>query len=77
MDPDGAPEPRGTGKPADGLGLDIERGRNQWSFWPPQKTKPPGVRDGNWPKSDVGKVFLASLEAAGLAPADATAQAFV
>ncbi len=49
--------------------IDIEKGRQFWSFRPVQATPPPAMKDAAWPKSDLDRFLLAELEAKGLKPA--------
>ena len=64
----GAPDPRdGPAKTAKSE-IDIEKGRQFWSFQPVRKPAPPAVRDAAWPKSDIDRFLLAELEAKGLHP---------
>ncbi len=54
-------------KPKDGI--DLEAGRQFWSFRPVETTEPPSVADSDWPRSDSDRFVLAQLEENGLAPA--------
>src|SRR5262249_55877171 len=64
----GAPDPRdGTVKVVK-YAIDIEKGRQFWSFRPPAKTPPPAVKDAAWPRGDIDRFLLAALEARGLRP---------
>jgi Protein of unknown function (DUF1553)/Protein of unknown function (DUF1549)/Planctomycete cytochrome C/EF hand len=71
----GAPDPRdGSAKVAKNE-IDIEKGRQFWAFQPVKKPTAPTVKDASWPKSDIDRYILASLEAKGLKPvADADAR---
>ncbi len=53
-------------------GLDLARGRKFWSFQPLSNPAAPKVRDSAWPKGDIDRFLLASLEAKGLKPAQPT-----
>ncbi|MFM7150292.1 MAG: DUF1549 domain-containing protein, partial [Gemmataceae bacterium] len=65
----GAPDPRGEAlASAPKHEIDIEKGRSFWAFQPPRKTAPPVVKNTAWPRNDVDKFLLASLEARGLSP---------
>ena len=49
----------------------IEQGatwERHWSFAPPTRPEPPGVRDVNWCRGPIDRFVLAKLDAAGLAP---------
>jgi hypothetical protein len=43
--------------------------KEQWSFQPPVKAKPPSVKDAVWVRSPIDRFILARLEEKGLAPA--------
>ncbi len=62
----GAPDPR-DGKPI--VGIDLEKGRQWWSFRPVAKVSPPAVRDADWPINDVDRFIRAEQEKRGLKPA--------
>ncbi len=64
----GAPDPRDGGIKLAKPELDIEKGRKFWAFQPPQKAPPPAVKDSAWPRTEVDRFLLASLEAKGMAP---------
>jgi hypothetical protein len=64
----GAPDPRdGATKVARGE-IDVEKGRQFWSFQPPRRVAPPVVKDAAWPRGDIDRFVLAGLEARGLQP---------
>ncbi|MFT5413591.1 MAG: hypothetical protein ACI9NC_006346, partial [Verrucomicrobiales bacterium] len=65
----GAPDPRFAEKIILDTEIDIEKGKQFWSFQPPKKVSAPLVKDKSWPKSKVDHFVLAKLEAAGLKPA--------
>ncbi|MCA9029242.1 MAG: DUF1549 domain-containing protein [Planctomycetaceae bacterium] len=50
--------------------IDIEAGRQFWSFQPLKTSDPPVVNDKAWPRDAVDQFILAKLEAAGLAPVE-------
>ncbi len=65
----GAPDPRdGAAAKAAKYEIDIEKGRQFWSFQPPKKAAVPTVKDAAWPRSDIDRYLLAALEAKGLQP---------
>jgi cytochrome c553 len=64
----GAPDPR-DGKAAAVAGIDLEKGRQFWSFRPPTAHPAPAVKDAAWAASDLDRFIQARLEAAGLKPA--------
>lgn len=72
----GAPDPRtgravATSRPA----TDLAKAREFWSFQPPKKSAPPAVKQADWPRDDLDRFLLATLEDKGLAPvADASKQ---
>jgi hypothetical protein len=75
----GAVDPR-DGKPpvAEHYAIDIEKGREFWSFQPPKETSPPAVKDAAWPRTDVDRYLLAAMEAKNLKPVeDADARTFL
>ncbi len=49
-------------------GLDLEKGREFWSYRAVANPKPPAVQDAKWPASDIDRFVLARLEAKGLKP---------
>jgi hypothetical protein len=65
----GAPDPRKGGNSTAKNGIDLEAGRQFWSFRPVRKPDVPKVRDTEWPRNDIDRFILAKLEAAGLTPA--------
>jgi hypothetical protein len=72
----GAPDPRvGKAAPA---GIDLEKGRQFWSFRPLVRPAVPRVSDAAWPSSDIDKFILSRLEAARMKPApDALPQVLI
>lgn len=66
----GAPDPRVAEKTVVGTEIDVERGRDFWSFRKPVAVEAPPVSDRGWPSSDVDRFILAGLDEAGLAPAE-------
>lgn len=66
----GAPDPR-LAKPAAEAKrtINIEQGRQFWSFAPLSNPRPPQVKDSAWPRSPVDAFILAELEKHGLHPA--------
>jgi hypothetical protein len=74
----GAPDPRDGAVQARKNEIDIEKGRQFWSFQPPAKKPLPPVRDAAWPRGPIDRFLLAGLEAKGLRPvADADPRALV
>ncbi len=69
----GAPDPRRDEfqqvRTAPRDSIDIEAGREHWSFQPPRKTAASSVQDATWPLSDIDRAVLAQLEQQGLTPA--------
>ncbi|MBA4066135.1 MAG: hypothetical protein C0501_20940 [Isosphaera sp.] len=65
----GAPDPRKAGGAAKTVGLDLEKGRQFWSYRPVANPPAPAVKDGAWPAGDLDRFVLAALEAKGLRPA--------
>ncbi len=64
----GAPDPRSGAAKVVRKEIDVEKGRQFWAFQPPKKSPAPKVADAHWPKSDIDRFVLASLEAGGLKP---------
>jgi cytochrome c553 len=78
----GVPDPREgdvkTVKSAVRPPIDIEKGRQFWSFQPPKAVAAPAVKDTAWPRTDIDRFLLAGLEAQKLKPvADAEPRALV
>jgi hypothetical protein len=64
----GAPDPRdGVANVARGE-IDLEKGRQFWSFQPPRRVAPPAVKDAAWPRGEIDRIVLSGLEARGLGP---------
>ncbi len=65
----GAPDPRvNKGPELAEKGVDFEAGRKLWIFQQPKKAAPPKVKDASWPKDDIDRYILSSLEAKGIKP---------
>lgn len=66
----GAPDPRdgGASKHVYRNEIDIEKGRQFWSYQMPKTTTPPAVRNAKWAKSDADKYILGALESKNLKP---------
>jgi hypothetical protein len=65
----GAPDPRDQKTAAVKVGIDVEAGRQLWAYRQPRRHDPPAVTDADWPRTDVDRFILSSLEARGLRPA--------
>ena len=63
----GAPDPRDGAAPTVAQ-IDFAKARQFWAFQPPKKCAPPDVRDTAWPRTDIDRFVLASLEAQNLRP---------
>jgi hypothetical protein len=75
----GAPDPR-DGKSVEVVQktIDIEKGREFWSFQPVKKQAAPKVKETSWPRSEIDRFVLAKLESIKLKPvADAKSQTLV
>jgi hypothetical protein len=73
----GAPDPR-DGVTAVESNIDLEKGRQFWSFQPVQKPAPPAVADPAWSKTGIDRLVAAALKAKGLQPVDlATSEVLV
>jgi hypothetical protein len=64
----GAPDPRDGKAAVARQGIDVEKGRQFWSFVPPKASAPPTVKDAAWPFSDIDRFLLAGIESRGLHP---------
>ncbi len=63
----GAPDPRSATAPeVEQAGIDLEEGRQFWSFQPVGQPAWPDVRNTNWARTDMDRFILARLEAEGL-----------
>ncbi|HIA17862.1 MAG TPA: DUF1549 domain-containing protein, partial [Planctomycetaceae bacterium] len=73
----GAPDPR-DGVTAVESNIDLEKGRQFWSFQPVQKPALPAVADPAWSKTGIDRLVAAGLKAKGLQPVDlATSEVLV
>ena len=74
----GSPDPRKGKAVKVQAAIDIEAGREFWSFQPPREVQPPKVKDDQWPLSDIDRFVLQKLEQAGLQPVgDATREKLI
>ena len=64
----GAPDPREGPAPVVRRAPDVATGRSFWSFQPPKAPAIPTVRHTDWPRSDVDRFILATLESRGITP---------
>lgn len=66
----GAPDPRTGDVAAREMqeGIDLEQGREFWSFRPLQWTPAPNVKQTSWPRTEIDSFILARQENAGLIP---------
>jgi hypothetical protein len=64
----GAPDPRDGKAAAAKAGIDVEAGRQFWSFRPLARVTPPSPAHTTWPRTDVDRFIAAALEAKGLTP---------
>jgi hypothetical protein len=48
--------------------IDLNEGRKHWAFQPIREASPPIVRDMQWPRNDVDRFLLATLEEKNLRP---------
>jgi hypothetical protein len=67
----GAPWPEGDGPAATKSKheFNLAERMKHWSFQPIRRCEPSAVKDAAWPRSDIDRFILATLEAAGLRPA--------
>jgi len=69
----GAPDPRVSNTAARKRGMDIEAGKQFWSFKPVAPVAVPPTKDTGWARGDLDRFLLAKMQAAGLKPSpDAT-----
>ncbi len=77
----GVPDPREGDAKAAKAGrapIDIEKGREFWAFQAPKAVASPAVKNTAWPRTDVDRFILASLEEKNLQPvADAEPRTLV
>ena len=64
----GAPDPRDGRAPAGSI-INLEAARRSWVYQPPKLPQRPEVSDTNWPRGDIDRLVLATLEGNGLRPA--------
>ncbi len=64
----GATDPRDGSIQKEASSIDLEKGRQFWSFQAPIASAPPAVQDTAWPKRDIDFFILSRLEAAGVQP---------
>jgi hypothetical protein len=65
----GAPDPRDGSAAPQRSTIDLEQGRQFWSFQTIKQYEPPEVNDASWPLAASDRFLLAKLEENGLAPA--------
>ncbi len=67
----GAPDPRTAVAAVEvkKIGMTLEEGRKFWSYQPVKAAAAPVIKDTAWPRSDIDRFILASIEAKGLKPA--------
>ncbi len=71
----GAPDPREGEVKKSSSNIDLEKGRQFWSFQPPVAHPVPKVNDPTWPSNDIDRFILSRLESENLSPAgDASKQ---
>ena len=68
----GAPDPR-VGEAEVVSEIDIEEGKQFWSFQTPRRTSPPTVGDPAWSRTAIDRFVFAKLESKGLKPSDPAA----
>ena len=64
----GAPDPRSGKAPVKTTAIDVEAGRQHWSYRPLHAPQVPDVRDTQWPQGTLDRFILAGLQAKGLTP---------
>lgn len=72
----GAPDPRDEPLATiDERTIDVEQGRQHWSYRRLTPVSPPEVKTAGWAKNDIDRFILAKQEEAGIAPAPEAAKA--
>ncbi len=64
----GAPDPRDGKATPVRVGIDIEAARRSWAYQQPRRHEPPSVTTTDWPRTEIDRFILSSLEARGLRP---------
>jgi hypothetical protein len=64
----GAPDPREGAAPVSLRAPDLATGKTFWSFQPPKAPAVPAVKHTDWPRSDIDRFVLATLELKGIEP---------
>ena len=64
----GAPDPRDGSDPAGASAVDIEAGREHWSFQPLQSLKPPAAQDATWVRTPIDQFIRVRQETTGIVP---------
>ncbi len=64
----GAPDPRESEKIHIKTEIDIEEGKKFWSFQKPKKVAPGAVSQASWPKGEIDRYILSSLDREAMAP---------
>lgn len=65
----GAIDPREGGEALAEADIDLEKGRQFWAFQPPRMPDLPTVQNVSWPRTEIDRFILATLEENGLSPA--------
>jgi hypothetical protein len=69
----GAPDPRDGTLNLTSESIDLEQGRQFWSFQPIGSPTPPSLKDATWPQNEVDRFIRSSQESEGVTPnADAS-----
>jgi hypothetical protein len=68
VDRDGCPDPRQDDSTAEMPETDPAAAAAHWAFQPPVLVDPPAVQAADWPRTDIDRFVLASLEQHGLTP---------
>ena len=66
----GAADPRKGEAKSSKYEINIDTGREFWSFQPPKKSAPPVVKNAAWPHNDIDRFLLTELESKGLQPVE-------
>ncbi len=66
----GAPDPRKPGATKPTQSVDLEAGRQFWSFRPIRLPVVPSTIDSSWPQTDIDRFILSKLEQVGIDPVE-------
>ena len=74
----GAPDPREGGEVAKSADIDLEKGRQFWSFQPIRDPQVPSVKDATWARTEIDRFIRHRQEVKGIRPvADASRRVLI